>query len=164
VINDNIQFTMEIEAEGHLSFLDVNIYKKMDGSLGHQVYWKPTHTNFYLHQKTHQLPANKHSVLSSRVHRAKALCDQKSLAPELTLLNNVFKQNCYCHQQIKQALNPVTRINKTEENPYRQPTYHTHKPRMVNPAECWRNVISKVPPNHLRKYRATCHKPKMHQD
>ena len=57
-INNNIQFTMEIEAEGHLPFLDVNIYKKKDGSLGHQVYLKPTHTNLYLNQKSHHHPAN----------------------------------------------------------------------------------------------------------
>ena len=78
-IKDNIQFTVEIEADGHFPFLDVNIYKKKDGSLGHQVYLKPTHTNLYLNQKSHHHPANKHSVLSSLVHRAKALCDQKSL-------------------------------------------------------------------------------------
>ena len=34
---------MEIE-EGHLPFLDIDIYRKKDGSLGHKVYQKPTHT------------------------------------------------------------------------------------------------------------------------
>jgi len=38
-IHNNIQFTMETE-EVHLSFLDIDIYRKMDGSLGHKVYWK----------------------------------------------------------------------------------------------------------------------------
>ena len=68
---------------------------------GHKVYRKPTHTNLYLHQKSHHHPANKHSVLSSLVHKAKTLCDQESLAPELTFLTNVFKQNGYSHQQIQ---------------------------------------------------------------
>jgi hypothetical protein len=67
---------MEIEDDGHLPFLDIDICRKVDGSLGHKVYRKPTHTNLYLHQKSHHNPANKHSVLSSLVHRAKALCDQ----------------------------------------------------------------------------------------
>jgi len=92
---------MEIEEEGHLPFLDIDIYRKMDCSLGHKVYRKPTHTNLYLHQKSHHHPANKHSVLLSLVHRAKTLCDQESLAPELTFLTNVFKQNGYSHQQIQ---------------------------------------------------------------
>jgi hypothetical protein len=30
--------------EGHLSFLDLDIYRRLDGSLGHKVYRKPTHT------------------------------------------------------------------------------------------------------------------------
>jgi hypothetical protein len=89
-INNNIQFTMQVEEEGHLPFLDIDMYKKRDSSLGHKVYRKPTHTNLYLHQTSHHHPANKHSVLSSLIHRAKVLCDQESLAPELTLLTNVF--------------------------------------------------------------------------
>ena len=40
---------MEIEEAGHLPFLDIDIYRKMDCSLGHKVYWKLTHTNLYLH-------------------------------------------------------------------------------------------------------------------
>ena len=153
----NIQFTMEIDAEVHLPFLDVNIYKKMDCSFGHQVYRNPTHTKLYLHQKSHHQPANKHSVLSSQVHRTKDLFDQKSLAPELTLLTNVFKPNFYSHQQIQQAINQSHGLTRQKKIHCRQPTYHTHKPLMVNSAECWRNIISKVSPYHLRKYRATCH-------
>ena len=36
-MHNNIQITMEIEHEGHLPFLDINIYKKTDGSLGHSI-------------------------------------------------------------------------------------------------------------------------------
>jgi retron-type reverse transcriptase len=46
-IHNNIQFTME--KEGHFLFLDVDVYRKMDSSLGHKVYRKPTHTSLYLH-------------------------------------------------------------------------------------------------------------------
>jgi hypothetical protein len=98
-IHNNINFTMEIE-DGHLPFLDIDIYRKTDGSLGHRVYRKPTHTNLYLHQKSHHHPAHKHSVLSSLVHRATALCDQESITQELTFLTQVFKQNGYSHQLI----------------------------------------------------------------
>ena len=57
----NIQFTMETEA-GHLPFLDIDIYRKKDGSLGHKVYRKPTHKNLYLHQKSHHTrPTNTRS-------------------------------------------------------------------------------------------------------
>jgi hypothetical protein len=43
-LHKKIQFTMEIEKDGHLSFLDIDIHRKTDGSPGHKVYCKPTHT------------------------------------------------------------------------------------------------------------------------
>ena len=88
-LHNKIQFTMEKEEEdSHLAFLDLDIYKRMDGSLGHKIYQKPTHTNLYLHQDSHHHSANKHSVLASLVHRAKALCNEDSLT-------TVFKDNGY---------------------------------------------------------------------
>jgi len=93
-LHNKIQFTMEIEEEeGHLAFLDIDIYRKTDSSLGHKVYRKPTHTNLYLHQNSLHHPANKQSVLASLIHRAKALCDQDSLTQELEFLTTVFKDN-----------------------------------------------------------------------
>jgi hypothetical protein len=41
--HNKIQFTME--KEGHLPFLDIDIYRKTDGSRRYKVYRKPTHTN-----------------------------------------------------------------------------------------------------------------------
>jgi hypothetical protein len=121
---------MEIEEEGHLPFLDIDIYRKTDGSLGHKVYRKPTHTNLYLHQNSHHHPANKQSVLASLIHRAKALCDEDSITQELEFLTTVFKDNGYSHQQIRQAMEPATRTPKTNDKPtstayipYTQTTY-----------------------------------------
>jgi hypothetical protein len=37
-----------MEENNHLPFLDIDIYKRPDGTLGHIVYRKPTHTNLYL--------------------------------------------------------------------------------------------------------------------
>jgi hypothetical protein len=93
-IHNKIQFTTEKEEEdGHLPFLDTDIYRKTDGSLGHKVYRKTTHTNLYLHQNLHHHPANKQSILISLIERAKALCDQDSLTQELEFLTTIFKDN-----------------------------------------------------------------------
>jgi retron-type reverse transcriptase len=43
-LHNKIQFTMEKE-EGHLPFLDIDIYRKMDSFLGHKVYRKTTNTS-----------------------------------------------------------------------------------------------------------------------
>jgi hypothetical protein len=48
-VHENIKFTMKTERDGHLPFLDTDIYRRPDGSLGHTVYRKHTHTNLYLH-------------------------------------------------------------------------------------------------------------------
>jgi hypothetical protein len=37
-VHQNIQFTMEMERNDHLSFLSTDIYKRHDDSLGHKVY------------------------------------------------------------------------------------------------------------------------------
>ena len=94
---------MEKEEKGHLAFLDVDIYRKTDSSLGHKIYRKPTLTSLYLHQNSNHHPANKYSVLASLIHRAKALCDQDSLTQGLKFLTTVFKYNGYSPQQIKMS-------------------------------------------------------------
>lgn len=49
-VHKNIRFTMEVEHNGMLSFPDILVYCKQDGSLSHGVYMyrKPTHTELYL--------------------------------------------------------------------------------------------------------------------
>jgi hypothetical protein len=44
-VHQNIQFTMETGRDGHLPFLDIDIYRRPDGSLGHKVYCKPMGTD-----------------------------------------------------------------------------------------------------------------------
>jgi hypothetical protein len=117
-LHNKIQLTMEKEEEeGHLPFLDIDIYRKTDSSQGHKLYRKPTHINLYLQQNSHHHPANKQSVLASLIHRAKTLCDQDSLTQELELLTIVFNENGYSHQQIRRAMEPATRTAKTNDKP-----------------------------------------------
>jgi hypothetical protein len=75
----NIQFAMETESNGHLSFLNIVMHRRPAGTLGNTVDRKPPHINLYLKAESHHYPANKHSVLSTLVHRARAICDQESL-------------------------------------------------------------------------------------
>jgi hypothetical protein len=136
-IHQSIQFTMETESEGHLPLLHLDIYRRPDGSLGHKVYHKPTHTNLYLYAKSHfhqgiyrgpdgslghkvyrknthtnlhfnamtrDHPSNNQAVLSTLIHRARALCDEDSLQVESVFLKDVFKQNGYKDRQIHRAL------------------------------------------------------------
>ena len=52
-LRPTIQFTVEIEKDGSLPFLDILLRQKDDGSLDTMVYRKPTHTNHYLNFHSH---------------------------------------------------------------------------------------------------------------
>jgi hypothetical protein len=92
-LHRNIQITMDTEKGGHLPFLDIDIYRRPDGSLGHKVYRTPTYTNLYLNPGSHHHPSNKQAVLATLVHRVRALCDKKSLHGELEFLKTTLKEN-----------------------------------------------------------------------
>jgi hypothetical protein len=101
-----------------LPFLDLDIYRRPDGSLGQKVYRKPTHTNLYLNAKSHHHPSNKQAVLSTLIHRARALCDEDSLQAELVFLKDVFKQNGYNDRQIHRALNHRLPLPQPDNEPH----------------------------------------------
>jgi hypothetical protein len=47
-LHRNTQFTIQTEGDSHPPFLDIDIDRRLDGSLGHKVYRKPTHINLYV--------------------------------------------------------------------------------------------------------------------
>jgi hypothetical protein len=104
---------METESEGHLPFLDIDIYRRSDGSLGHKVYQKPTHTNLYLNARSHHHPSSKQAALSTIIHRARDLCDQDSLHAELEFLKDIFRHN---DRQIHRALNHHHESNQPDDH------------------------------------------------
>jgi hypothetical protein len=109
---------METESEGHLPFLDLDIYRRPDGSLGHKVYCKATHTPISTSPPspiiTHPI---KKTVLSILIHRARALRDEGSLQAELVFMRDIFKQNGYNDWQIHRALNCHLHLDKLDNEP-----------------------------------------------
>jgi hypothetical protein len=81
----------------------------------HRVYRKPTHTNLYLNSSSQHHHSNKQAVLSTLVHRTRALCDQDGLHGELVFLGDIFRQNGYAERQIRRALNPPPRAGRSDE-------------------------------------------------
>ena len=100
----NILFTMEVEKNGRLPFLDILIYRRENGRLGHSVYRKPTHTDLYLNGRSHHPPSQRRSVLSTLFHRARAISDSDCLAQEINHLKKTFRQNGYNKGEISSAL------------------------------------------------------------
>jgi hypothetical protein len=81
------------------------------------VYRKPTHTNLYLDAKSQHHPSNKQAVLSTLIHRAKAICAENSLQAELVFLWDVFNQNGYNVRQLHRALNRRPHLPQPDNEP-----------------------------------------------
>ncbi|XP_071440279.1 uncharacterized protein [Hetaerina americana] len=151
-VHQNIQFTMETETNKRLPFLDILIEKKRDGSLGHQVYRKPTHTDLYLIRRSHHHPAQKRGVISTLVHRATSVSDREHLEAEIHHLRKTFQQNEYGAREINMALkraftNPGGRREEAEKAVARA---------CIPFVSTISNKVSRI----LRKYKVeTIHKP-----
>ena len=65
-----------------MPFLDNLITPQSDGSLATTVYRKPTHTNQYLQWDSHHAIANKYSIISTLLHRAKHICSNQQQMEE----------------------------------------------------------------------------------
>ena len=72
-ITHSIKFTKEIEDQGTITFLDVQITRQNDGSLETNVHRKPTHTNRYLNYSSHHPLSQKLSVPKTLYNRANNL-------------------------------------------------------------------------------------------
>ena len=53
----NIKFTMELEKDLSIPFLDVRVTRSTGGNPSHQVYRKPTHTDRYLNYRSFHHPS-----------------------------------------------------------------------------------------------------------
>ena len=79
-VDKNIQFTNEEpRPDGSIPFLDILITPGEDGRLDTTVYWKPTHTDQYMHWDSHHTISSKYSVVGTLHHRAKTICSNKQL-------------------------------------------------------------------------------------
>ena len=82
-INPKIQYTCEETREdGSMSFLDILVTPKDDGSLKPSVFRKTTHTDFYLQWDSHHTIPSKYSVAGTLFHRASTVCSTHQLLQE----------------------------------------------------------------------------------
>lgn len=105
---------MKTEKDGHLPFLDIDIYSRPDTAYNFQEGYSQ---NLYLNATSHHHHTDMHSVLSTLAHGAWAICSQESLHTQLDSLNWTFRQNCYSNQQIRHVFKQPHTVKPPEQNP-----------------------------------------------
>ena len=80
---------------GSLPFLEINITRLPDSTLGHSVYRKPTHTDRYIRARSFHPSSIKSSIHRTLVQRAYNISDNSHLQQELQHVKQVHKSNGY---------------------------------------------------------------------
>lgn len=158
-LHPKMEFTSELEENDSLAFLDVLIIRKQDGTFGHTVHRKSTHTNRYLNGNSHHHPANFTSVVASLINRAQKICDSEHLQDELNHIDKVLKENNYSAKMRKWKQKPPSKNNVDRKSEKR-----AFLPYSKNVSDKIRRILSKYgvrtifrPP---KKVRALLRSPK----
>ena len=77
-----IRFTMEIEKDNTIPFLETSVSRDSDGPLTTSGYKKPAHTDQYLAYDSHHLQSVKRGIVKCLYDQAKHLTTKPSVIPE----------------------------------------------------------------------------------
>jgi hypothetical protein len=135
---------METHTDDHLPFLDVDLYRRMAGFLGHKVYLKPIHNNLNLNPGSHHRPSNIQTILSMLVHKARALFNKESLHYELEFPKTIFRENGYSIKQIQWALNLAVKPPSQKRSPPWFIFFCMSRQHMISSEKCWPNTTLNV--------------------
>ena len=95
-IEETIQFTVELESNGCLPFLDVLLRRRPDGSISTSVYRKDTHTDKYLDFSSHHPLSHKIAVVRTLCSRAETHSSlASSRLDELNHVSSALRLNGY---------------------------------------------------------------------
>lgn len=112
-LNINIQFTLELERDNEISFLDIKIkINNEDRTLSFDVYRKPTNSGKFLDFNSYHHTTHKRNVILSMKNRAIKICSEESLANENIKIKQQLRNNGYPDSFIsKTKLNQDHQIN-----------------------------------------------------
>ncbi|KAK5649593.1 hypothetical protein RI129_000622 [Pyrocoelia pectoralis] len=120
-IHPNIQFTMEVESDKKLTFLDMLIERHDDGTFKHKLYRKITYSNRYLNAQSHHHPCQLYGIVKSLTIRSIRLSDEESKNDELEKITKMLQQNGYpltkIKSIIKKYINVAQKSTKTLMSP-----------------------------------------------
>jgi hypothetical protein len=117
-----IKFTMEIESNEQLPFLDVLLRRREDGTISRNVYRKPTSVGQYIHFYSFVPLKRKRNLIKNLTFRARKICSPDNIEQELSNLVKLFLKNGYPDKFIKanmkeQQVQPIIQL-ATKKNVY----------------------------------------------
>ena len=118
----NILFTMELEQNRSLPFMDVRFTRLPSGALEREVYRKPTHTNRYIHADSHQPMNVKSATIRCLVDRAFKVCSSNAIRErELETIRTIMVENGYKRKFVNKVIGRQIRRSErsrttTDEN------------------------------------------------
>ena len=118
----SIQFTSELENNGSFKFLDVQIWKRPDGSVRRSVYRKPTWSGQYTHFNSFVPLRQKRNLVKTLTHRARQICSTDMLDAELNHIVDVLKENGYPDRFVRRNM-IIQREIKPTQTAERKPIY-----------------------------------------
>lgn len=121
--DSNIQFTVELEKEGRIPFLDVLIYHNNDGSVSLDWYHKETWSGRYLNFESALPLIYKKNTISLLTEKIFKLSDKKFHHKNLNLLKNTLLTNGY----------PLKLINYVMKRTKNKLVHNTSIPRTKEP-------------------------------
>jgi predicted GIY-YIG superfamily endonuclease len=110
-----IKFTIEIEQNNTLSFLDILIKKDIP-NFETLVYRKSTHTNKYLNFHSNHPIMIKKGVVKSLYDRAKIICNDQNFIKEKDMIKNVLIKNNYPSKFIDKCFQNFEQPNLRQNN------------------------------------------------
>ena len=118
----NLNFTFELERNDCLSFLDVTVHRRVDGSVATSIFRKKTWTGIYLNFHSFVPAQYKRGLIRSLYTRVVRLCSPEFLNAEFELLYKTLVCNSY----------PPYFIDKYKvTEPYVKPIVHTAEKKTV---------------------------------
>ena len=119
---DGIQFTVEVENERKLPFLDILIERTTDGVLETCVYRKGTHTDQILNFASNHPKQHKASCIKTLFARIYTHCSTpESRLAERQYLSKVFKSNGYSRNFIRSCLRNKRHASAQKLSPKQHP-------------------------------------------
>ncbi|BHF79165.1 hypothetical protein SprV_0602228400 [Sparganum proliferum] len=139
----DIQFTMEVEENNQLAFLDVHVCRKDCGGLKTEVFRKATNAMQILNLNSNHPISHKHSCVRTLYRRVEThCCEPKDKILELQYLRRVFTANGYPRNFVNRCIRKkVERPNRADTKVWRALPYVKNVSeavgRLLESTWCW---------------------------